>query len=354
MALTSAAGILAFGPQTAKSVTATSFYRHRAVDIDLSINDDVRLGQLEVGGVPVPTFPYKAGYIIGGGAVIQPRLQDTFGWLLYGAMGKCTSEADDDPSDSGIYEHTFEMSSADASYVPWMSFRKVIPRKDSVATTDLGETYTDCKVLGLGFQMPTDAPLTCRVDVIGRTFLLDTAPDAFSYENAFEDWQSIPVACMTGGHLKIGGDTLPIAGASFAWTNQPLDPRQERVYGSPALDDVTILTRQLAFDIMVKYNNPDLYREVLTGSSSGTLWSGEPMVGSFDAKMVSAKNMPSMNEPYSLRVEAADAMMTQVGGIRLAAGQAVMMRFQGTIIEGTGTYATMKLRNKKVNYTWPT
>jgi hypothetical protein len=78
------------------------------------------------------------------------------------------------------------------------------------------------------------------------------------------------------------------------------------------------------------------------------------MVGSFDAKMVSAKNMPSLAEPYSLQVEAADAMMTQVGGIRLAAGQAVMMRFQGTIIEGTGTYATMKLRNKKSAYTWPT
>jgi hypothetical protein len=354
LALTSAAGILAFGPQVAKTTTATTFYRHRAVDIDLSINDDVRLGQLEVGGVPVPTFPYKAGYIIGGGAVIQPRLEDTFGWLLYGAMGKCTSTPDDDPSDSGVYDHVFEMATADASYVPWMSFRKVIPRKDGVATTDLGETYTDCKVLGLGFQMPTDAPLTCRVDVIGRTFELANDPTAWVYANTFEDWQSIPVACMTGGHLKIGGDTLPIAGASFAWTNQPLDPRAERVYGSPALDDVTILSRQLAFDIMVKYNNPDLYREVLTGSVSGTVWGGEPMVGSFDAKMVSAKNMPSISEPYSLRVEAPSAMMTQVGGIRLAAGQAVMMRFQGTIIEGTESYATMTLRNKQANYTWPT
>jgi hypothetical protein len=306
-----------------------------------------------VGGVPVPTFPYKAGYVVGGGASLQPRLENTFGWLLYAALGKCTSEADDDPSDSGIYNHTFEMAS-DASYVPWTSWRKVIPRKDGDPDSDLGETYTDCKVLGLNFQMATDNPVTARVDVVGRTFELDDDPTAFVYDNTFEDWQSIPVACMIGGHIKMNGSTLPVAGATFAWTNNPLDLRQEKIIGSPALDDVTIVSRQLSFEIVVRYNDPDLYRQILTGSTVGTEWGGEPHVGSFEIKMVSAKNMPGLDEPYSLTVSSDEALLTQVGGIGFAAGQAVFTRFAGTIIEGTGPYATIVLRNKQSAYTWPT
>src|ERR1043165_4809390 len=121
MALTAAAGIFGFGPQAGKATPAETFYRHRAIDVDLGINDDVRLGQLEVGGTPVPTFPYKAGYVVGGGATLQPRLEDTFGWLLYGALGKCSSDAIG--GHAGSYEHVFEMAS-DPTQVPWMSMRK--------------------------------------------------------------------------------------------------------------------------------------------------------------------------------------------------------------------------------------
>ena len=334
---------------------ATTYYRHRAVDIDLSILDDVRLGQLEVGGIPVPTFPYKAGVMVGGGATIQPRLEDTVGWLLYGALGKHTPTAVGGNPD--VFDHKFEMA-ADAGYVPWMSFRKYIPPKDGILTTDLGEIYKDCKLTNLGMQAGTDTPLTSRVDVSGRDFELDDtaddSPSGWTYANSFESWELIPVACATGGFIKVDSVELPVVAAQFAWQNQPLDPKQDKVIGDHRLQDVTILTRQFSYDITVKYEDSSLYRKVLTGSPTGLAWTTAPFVAAFDIQFLSSVNMPGEVIPYSLRVEGDDLMMQQQGGIRLAGGQAIMMRFQGVALESAGNYCSFTLRNKQADYVWPT
>ena len=354
MAVTAQAGVLSFGPQTGKGATATTFYRHRAVDIDLSVLDDVRLGQLEVGGTPIPTFPYKAGVMVGGGFTLQPRLQDTLGWLLQGAVGKVTSTAVGGNPD--VYDHVFEMAD-DPSYVPWMSYRKYIPPKDGDLSTDLGELYKDCKIVGFSLASGSDTPLTSRVDVIGRDFefinAADDDPSGWTYSNAFEDWESIPVACATDGFIKIDGTELPVVAAQFAWQNSPLDPRQEKVIGDPRLEDVTILARQFSYDITVKYNDAALYRRIVTGSPTGTAWTQVPFTAAFDINFVSSVNMPSETIPYSIRVQGDKLMMQQVGGIRLAAGQAIMMRFQGVAIEGGSNYTSFTLRNKVASYPWP-
>ncbi len=357
MAVTAQAGVLSFGPQTGKGAPADTFYRHRAVDIDLSVLDDVRLGQLEVGGTPIPTFPYKAGVMVGGGFTLQPRLKDTLGWLLQGALGAVDSGlSDDNPSGGSVYDHVFTMAD-DASYVPWMSMRKYIPPKDGDLDTDLGELYKDCKIVGLSLASGSDTPLTARVDVIGRDFEFINAADddasGWAYSNSFEDWESIPVACATEGFIKIDGTELPVVAAQFAWQNSPLDPRQEKIIGDPRLEDVTILARQFSYDITVKYNDADLYRRIVTGSPTGTSWTQVPFTADFDIKFVSSVNMPTYSMPYSIRVQGDKLMMQQAGGIRLAAGQAIMMRFQGVAIEGGSNYTSFTLRNNVANYNWP-
>lgn len=354
MAVTAQAGILSWGAQTGKGVNPSTYYRHRAIDIDLGVMDDVRLGQLEVGGIPVPTFPYKAGVMVGGGFTLQPRLENTLGWLLHGALGKSTSVIDDtNASATNLYKHTFEMNT-DAGYVPWMGFRKYIPPKDGNLATDLGEIYKDCKIVGLAVQSGTDTPLTSRVDVIGRDFELSDSANAWTYDGAMESWESIPVACQTNGFIKVEGIELPVVAAQFAWQNSPLDPRMEKVIGDHRLEDVTILTRQFSYDITVKWSDPALYRKVLTASSSGTAWSATPFTADFDIQFLSSVNVPGFAEPYSLRALGDKLMMQQVGGIRLAAGQAIMMRFQGVAIETTGNYCKFELKNLEPNYTWPT
>ena len=350
MSVTAQAGTVGFGAQPAKGTLATTWYRHRATLVDLAIIDPSQEGAPEVGGIPVPSFPYKTGPMVAGGLTLQPRFEDTLGWLLYGLMGDVTSE--ESPGASGIYNHAFAMLTDQETYVPWMSFRKHIPRKDNVAASDLGEIYKDCKILGFTLSLPNEAPLTARVDVLGREFTLDEDPTAWQWAAEFEHWESIPVACAVGGYLKINNEELPIVQANVGFQNVPLDPRQEKIYGSPYLEDITIIQRRMTYDMTVKWNNSDLYQDVVTGSVSGTAWSPIPKTASFEVKAVSSMDIDGETEPYSLIVTADEVMMSQQGGITLAGNQAVMMRFSGVALEATN-YATFTLRNGTAGYTWP-
>jgi hypothetical protein len=123
-----------------------------------------------------------------------------------------------------------------------------------------------------------DTPLNARVDALGRDFSFDEAANTWTYAEVFEDWESIPVACQTGGYIKIDGEELPVVAANFGWQNMPLDVRQEKVIGDPRIEDVTINSRQFTYDITVKYKSPALYKKVLTGSTVGTQWSAKPLL----------------------------------------------------------------------------
>jgi hypothetical protein len=360
MAVTAAAGILGFGPQNKMSTAAgyvapTTFYRHKATQVDLAVLDDTRLGDDEVGGRPVPTFPYKAGVMVGGGATIQPRLEDTVGWLLYGMMGDASSALH--AAETDVWDHTFKFDAADAGSVKWFTFKKYIPMKDGVATTDLGEIYTDCKVVGSSFTLASDRPLQARMDVLGRTFALDHAASTWTWANTYEDYPTIPIGAHTAGYISIGGTNLPVVQATVNFANQPLDTRMERVYGSPYLEDVTIVKRQLSFDLLVKWNNPDLYAQILTGSPTGTAWTAQPHSGAFEVTMSSFEMAgTSTTVPHALKINCPSAMLAMNGGITLAGGQAVLMRFNGVALDNVGEYATFVLTNGKADtyYAWPT
>ena len=351
MAVSAQSGVFSFGPMAGKGGTPPNWYRHRATMVDLSVLDETREGPPEVGGIAVPTFPYKSGPLVAGGFTIMPRYQSSFGFLLYALMGNLNSGAD--PYNLDVYDHVYNLNPTDSTYVPYLNFRKHIPRKDNGVDTDLGEIYKDCKIVGGTLALPNDMPLSLRLDVVGREFSLDHSPHSWTYANTFEDWESIPVACQTGGYFNIGGETLPVVSGSVSWQNVPLDLRMERVYGDPYIEDVTVIQRRLAYDIVVKWNNPALYAQVLGGGPTATGWSGKPHTASFEVKSVSSDNMPSETEPYSLTIAATEVMMSQVGGITLAGNNAVMLRFSGVAID-SAEYATITLRNKVASYTWPT
>lgn len=352
MSATAAAATVGFGGQAGKGELAVKWYRHRAVMVDLDVMDETREGVPEIGGAPVPTFPYKSGPVVAGGFTIQPRLQDSLGWLLYGLMGYVDSDEDDYEAD--VYNHVAGFAE-EASFIPWMSFRKHIPRRENEPGTDLGQIYKDCKLVGGSLVLPNDGVPTLRLDVLGREFSLDHDPTAWLWENEFESWRSAPVSCQTGGFIKIGPDELPVVNATVGFLNVPLDIRQERVYGDPFLEDITIVQRRMAYDLMVKWNNPDLYAAILTGAAAGTAWSGKPYTAALQIKTVSSVEMTGEDEPYSLIIDAPEVMLSQVGGITLAGNQSILLRFTGVAIETpTGTpYATITLRNKILEYIWP-
>jgi hypothetical protein len=357
MAVTAQAGIFGFGGQSGKGTLASTFYRHRAADVDLSAISDDRLGPPEVGGIPTPTIPYRAGILVSGGATINPRLEDTIGWLLHGTMGAWSSTSDEDVfgnTDTGVEHHVFTFST-EASFVPYMSFRKYIP--GSTSSNDLGETFKDCKIVSLALALPNDGLISSRVDVLGREPAFDDDP-SFSWDNEFEDYESIPIGCTIGGYLKVpnySATALPVTAANVTLTNAPLDIRQERNFGSPYLDEITVVGRSLTVDMVVKWNDPELYLSILTGTTTGTEWTSAPFTEDLDIYALSPEVISGQSTPYQLRVQATSVMYQVVGGIRLAGNNAVMMRVTGTAIApSSGEYAQIDIANEATDYTWPT
>jgi hypothetical protein len=358
MAVTAQAGIFGFGPQAEMETAATQFWKHKATLIDLGVNDDIRVGPMEIGSGPFPTFPYKAGYVVGGGVELMPRLHDSLGWLLYATLGDCDTAVS---HTNNVYTHTFTPLAADQSFVRWLSLRKYIPMKEGDPDTDIGELYTDVKPVGLTLTLPNDSPITARWDFIGREFTLVDSISGWSWQNAnYENWDSIPVGCELGGFIKftgggLTGEELPVVGARVTFANQNLDIRQEKVYGSPALEDITIIQRQITFDCTIKWNNPELYKAILTGSRVGSAWSSSPMTGSMDVAMVGTGIAGSGGtQKYQLNIAAQNIMWQMNGPIQLAGGQAIIARFTGTALEPTsGDYAQFILKNEAASYSWP-
>lgn len=364
MAVTAQTGIFSFGGQSAKGTAASTFYKHYASDIDLAPISDDRLGPPEVGGIVVPTLPYRAGTIATGGALINPRLQNTIGWLLRGAAGAWDVTADEDVFEStttGFSHHKFYFDTQNQSLVPWMTFRKLIP---GTQNTDFsGETYVDCKIVGLTFALPNDGLISSRVDVLGRSweFTNGTAATQWSYANTqFDSNDSVPIGSVIGGYLKVptyDSNPLPVVQATITLANAPLDIRQEKIFGSPYIEDVTITGRSVVVDMIVKWNDPYLFKSILTGDSAGTEWTAAPFLSDLDIYAMSHKESGVSGQPYELRFEAPNVMYQVVGGIRLAGNGAVMMRVQGTAIvpSDTSYYFTMHLGNTwSTGYTWPT
>ena len=347
MAITGSEGVFSFGPQTAKGTAATTYYKHLAQSVGFAWNDPVEIGPLEVGGGGSPTFPYKVGEMGGGPVVFMPRLEDTFGWLLYGMLGKVTSAVNVVDN----YTHEFERDT-----VPFMTFRKHIPRVNGAADTDLGEIFLNSKIINSQISFPNMAPVQARMDILSTEVQADHDPSLWTYANAdFEDYQSIPLATAVGGHLQMNAQTFKVVQASFGWMNRPLPIQQERIAFDPHMDDITIVERRAVFDLLVKWDDPDLYAQLRTGSATGTTWAAAPFTAPVNLKVVSQANMPSSTpEPYSLEIDAPSVSLTQQGGVTLAGGETIMMRLRGTALENDSHYIKATLLNMVSDYTWPT
>lgn len=365
MTTTAQAGVFGFGPSAGKGlgVTVGDWYRHKATLVDLAILDDQRLGPPEVGGRPLPTLPYKAGVIVGGGASLNPRLEGSLGWLLGGALGGNPVTT----SGSGtIKKHLFQIDDTNPGCVKWMGFRKYIPTGCEAGTDyGLGETYVDCKITSLVISLPNDGLIGARVDALGRTFTLEESPawgtasgSAGGWaptDGEFEDYTSIPIGSGTGGYITVPTfGELPVIQAQIGIQNMPLDTRMERVYGDPYLNDITIVSRAVTLDLTVKWTNPDLYRQILTNSVDGVAWSSTPFTSAVTILAESPAVIPTTTTPYSLKITITEAMLALSGGIQLAGNQAIMMRFTGTVLDVGGVYASFELVNDQVSYVWPT
>lgn len=347
------ASIVAIGPQAGKEQAAATFYKHPATAADMTEIDDVRVSPPEISGVPVPSLPYSVGPIVQGGIRLNPRLAGVIGWYLYALTGNCTTTSDS--PESGVNSHVFAVGTS--TDIPYITARELV--HGNVAANDFGRDMSDSKLVTAQFSIGNDGLLPVGFGFMGRKYKHYTATEVatWTWGNADEPDASVPISAVDGAYLKVPGlsaDDLPIAGGTVTFTNQPNDIRFERVYGSPYINDVSIISKAITFEFNLIYEDPDVYRAILDGSASGSEWTPQPFTSSVDLLLRSPSNIGSTSTPYSLRLQVPNVMFSVNKGLTLAGNQSVILSVTGTAIKpASGNYATLTLVNDYAAYTWP-
>jgi len=344
------ASIVGWGIQPSKGVAPTTFYKHPALNADLSEIDDVRVSPPEINGVPVPSAPYSVGPAAQGGIRINPRLAGVIGWLLKAIAGNVTTTAD--TPEVGANTHVFAIDST--TNIPYVTVRELV--KGNTAADDFGRDIKDAKVVQARFALSNDGLLPVDFGFLGRDYQHYSAADVASWTwgNTDEPDSSIPYSSVNAGYLQVPGlatGDLPIAGGTVTFVNNPNDIRRERVYGSPYMDEVTIVSKGINLELALLYKNADMYRAIMDGSATGTGWTPAPFTSDVDIMLQSTANIGATSTPYSLRIQIPNVMFTVRRGLQLAGDQSIILNVVGTAVKpASGNFATITLVNDYTAY----
>lgn len=386
MSVPSQGGLFAIAPQNgrfgdanqAQFVSANhNFRKMRATRIGFGTQQEQQPFPFEVGGNIVPTGAFKAGVFAAGDVDFIPRAEDVLGYLLWAALGdlQTTTNAMWDGVSgtdtngglvANINTHIASFDPSGSFIQPWMAVRCYVP--GSNASNAFGEEAIDAKINALRITIPASGLLQATVSMIARAPKYpDTAEvNTWTYANEYENSLSVPHAGR--GEFLIGGQEYPITAASFELMNGLTTPQQERVVGSYYPDDFVALSRQAQVRIVYKWENPQLYRRMLTGQPIGeTEWQSIPFqqdtqgaTKALEATFYSPGTMPGSDDgtgaeqPYMMKIVANRVVWSiDQGGIELAPGNIIMVPFVGTILEPAAgqNYVDIVLHNQ-ATYTW--
>ncbi|PJF45109.1 MAG: hypothetical protein CUN55_00535 [Phototrophicales bacterium] len=366
MTIPAQSGVFGFAIQPAKVGRTGTFnpgsltwYKARAPRVSLGTIQDLRPFPLEVGGRNVSTGAFKQGVFFGGEVDIIPRLENNIGWLLKAAMGTAstvTGVDGDNVSVTGLNTHIFRFDPTNSFNLPWFAVRCKTP--GTTSSQDWGETGFDCRMSMLRFMVPNQGKVLMRAQLFGRDVVLEEQP-SFTFANAnFEDNTSTPDA--GNGYIKIDGTEYPFLSATLDFENSLTRPDTETIIGDFRPDDFVPLSRSLTIDLVYKYENPDLYQQILTGSAAGTTWSSNPFITNtganhaFEAVFSAPKAVPgaSPTRNYTIRVRADKVAWQVAGPTELNAGGFITQRFTGIVLDPAANqeYATIVLENDHSAY----
>lgn len=348
MTISSQSGIWSFAVQPSAfrdkvggfDVDAINWYKYRTPRVTLGTIQDQQVFPLEVGGTIVPTGAYKQAQFYAGDVDILPRLENTIGLLLYGALGAVSSVTGVDVNGNavaGVNTHTFSFKTGENAFLPWMASRCVMP--GATTADDFGELGYDCKVTALQLTIPQMGKVAMRLVMQGRAAAYDNDPQNWDYDiPRFEDSESVPDA--GSGHFKIGGTEYPALGVSATINNNLTTPQQEMVVGSFNPDDFIALTRDVSLQFTYKYEDSDLAQQILTGSPTGTTWTPLPFFAetsgadyAVDMYFEAPDVIPGTSTNYAIRLRANKVTLARVGAPQLVAGGFITENYVLTVLE---------------------
>lgn len=354
MTVAASSAVFGFGPQTAKGTLATTWYRHKATRVNVGSQQVVEQFPAEIGGGFHPTGAYKRMAFGAGQAIVNPRLENVIGWLLYAAAGRVSTVAN--TPETGMHRHIFSPPTT-ASGMKWLSVRRYIPGA-SGASDNLGEVLKDCRCAGFRLACAPGTIATAAFTFVGREpKLSETGVDSWTWANDYERYPSVPLAHQ--GSLSLDGTEQPATNVVVDLTNQYTTPQEEMIIGSPYPDDLILRRQTLTVTWTYKWQDPDLYKALLTGTnseSSGLIdWSPTVHTASFELDLYSPGNVSGKSNPYRLRVYATEFTWQAAGPPELIGDGWLSLEFTGVAQEQTsGNTFEIWLENEVSAYSWPT
>ena len=390
MTVSAMPGVFGFALQPAKgSFVAgnnSNWYRHYVTQTDLGSQQVVQQFPAEVGGGFHPSGAFKAMAFGGGTAIMHPRLEDIFGWLLYGAVGRHTVNGT--PVEAGVYRHMF-YPPASFCDMKWMAFRKWVPGECDTNHENVGEMVRDARLLGMQITLAPAAILQTQLAIIGREpqFWVGTesnddvgdwGSDA-AWVNDLETYESVPLAHQ--GNVTLGGtrpfDTATLGATTggtaqkatamqIALVDQYTNPQEEMIIGSPHPDDFVLQRQIVTVNWTYKWQNNDLYLHLQAGEAGTTHdgaidWSPQVHQESIDVYVESPADITGRSSPYLLRFFAPSCTWQAAGPPALIGGGWLALQFQGVAQRqvhsddpstGTDTF-WFELENETSDYSWP-
>ena len=306
----------------------------------------------KIGGSHNPTGAYKSGAFYAGRATVLPRLEGDIGWLLLGLAGAVAAPT---TLGSGATQHVFSQAPAAGggpAFLPWMSFRRFIPGESS--TSDLGDIGQDCVINSATFTLPQVGPVAMDLDITGRIPTLDDAPDIWTWDDVYEEFESVPMSMAGTFRLpSFAAGAQPATGARVTIMNNTTTVREERILGSYFPDDFAPRQRIFQVEWTYKWADPDLCRFIFNGGTPADA-NFAPCIDFSDCEIIVESpcdiNPGTIDQPWRLRFYAPIVDWREAGPIVLAGDEMLMQQYTGIAIETPGvpeTYFTITLENEQ-------
>jgi hypothetical protein len=320
--------------------TTLTWRRMRTTALDFAVQDLIDQMPPELGGGLFSSGLYKNGAFMSGGAGMEVRLKGSLGHLLYAVTGDYTSVAAV-PSTTPK-KNVFQVDPTNDAALPIAAMRKYTP--DKTGSAGITEYGYDGRIGALRLVIPQMGTMKAEVSMIGaRVQELDSED---STGDAIEDAETVALSCKAAieltdlasylpGNLATGGK---YTGAEIVINNQFTNPTDEMILGSYHPELSTPLMRTAAINLVYKWDDAELYQQMVYGPPSSSKRAWKPNIVSSAVKITakSAGIVPTFGtHPYQLEFEA-PAVDWSMSPVVLAPGRMVMVQLTGLIKQAAG------------------
>jgi len=293
MSVTSLAGGIGLGLQTAKGTPQATIQYIPATQVDLNFEQNAEVYPFEVGGDYWQKDSYKSSVMGAGGfdALARP---DTIGYMLKAFFGSCTTSAG---PGAGTFQHVFtgrrvaNPTWGGDGMLPWATLVKNLAGK-------MAEQHSDARCRSCRLNYPTANLVSYNAAYIAALPEEVNVPGSMSFDAdpAFNTCTGVVSVGTSGGTAYDRTD--PVNGNNAKATAITIDLQNqlstdEFSIGSYYLDDVTLMSKTagVTYDLIMR--DARLWREVYRFGAAGigqwdpALFSGQLTVVSETAKPIS-------------------------------------------------------------------